>query len=297
MNINKSLIVMSIFFLFTGLLYAQQGGGVRGKPLSRSSKAGSSGSLISETVISVRANSISVAGRLEPESRIIHKSSVSGYIGELYVNIGDFVQTGDHLFRIDRIEVGQSFKPVYVDSRITGIVSEINIQIYSDTSAGSPAVTIISKDGYLVEAVISDKDAFKINIGQTVIGNNPDGLSVSGTLIGRSQEPDYNTGLFSLSFKFPKKSGFYIGSFILINLPTDQKKGIFINRDLLVRKYGKYFLWLVNDEDKITAREVETGAVFGDDIHIVSGLVPGERYLSVITGKETEGMVIKRGNN
>lgn len=292
----RTHLAVLFLFLMTVLLAAQQRGGMSGG--NRSSGGNErDGSLITEAVISTRSNSILVAGRLEPRSRIIHNSSVSGSVGELFVDIGDHVQAGDHLFRIDRNVIGQSFKPVYVDSKISGIVSEINIQIYSDINDGTPGVTIIATDSYFVGAVISDKDAFKIKIGQGVTGTNPEGLSIRGILSGRSQEPDYNTGLFNLSFQFPQKEGFYIGSFILVQLSTDQIEGIFISRDLLVRRYGKYFLWLLDDEEKLTAREVESGAIFGDDVHIVSGLNPGERYLSQLTGKETEGMDIKKGND
>ena len=301
MDKRHSLFTLSIFFLISGLLFAQTGGppsgGGRSSGRPPQSEGGDNFSLIKEVKISQRSNYISVAGRLQPRSRIVHKASVAGYVGAVSVAEGDYVQTGDHLFRIDRNDIGQTFKPVYVDARISGVVSKIDIQIYSDISVGSPGVTIVATDSYLVEAVISDKDAFKITVGQTVIGQNPGGLSISGTLIGRSQEPDYNTGLFSLNFQFPEKKGFYIGSFILIKLPTDETRGIFINRDLLVRRYGSYFLWVINDENKLTVRKVESGSVFGDDVHINSGLEPGERYLSRLSGKETEGMDIGRGNN
>ncbi len=300
MKKQYSILTISIFLLISGLLSAQQsgppsgGGRSSGRPLQ--SESGSDFTLIVEAEISLRSNYISVAGRLQPRSRIVHKASVAGYVGAVSVDEGDYVQAGDHLFRIDRNDIGQTFKPVYVDARISGVVSKIDIQIYNDISVGSPGVTIVTIDSYLVEALISDKDAFKITVGQTVIGQNPEGLSINGTLIGRSQEPDYNTGLFSLNFQFPEKEGFYIGSFILIQLPTDEIRGIFINSDLLVRRYGSYFLWVINDNNKLTAREVESGAVFGDDVHINSGLEPGERYLSRLSGKETEGMEIGRGN-
>ena len=288
MNKQFSLLALTLFLLISGLLFAQTSGPPSG---------GGSSSLFKVAEISQRSISISVAGRLEPRSRIVHKASVEGYVGNVFVEEGDFIQEGAHLFRIDRNDIGQSFKPVYVDARISGVVSKIDIQIYSDISEGSPGVTIIATDSYMVEAVISDKDAFKITVGQTVTGHNPEGLSIRGTLTGRSQEPDYNTGLFSLTFQFPEKEGFFIGSFILIQLPTDQRRGIFINRDLLVRRYGSYYLWLVNDENKLTAREIKSGAVFGDDSHITSGLNPGEKYLTRLTGKETEGMEVERGNN
>lgn len=294
----KSLIAVSLILIVTVYSAAQQGGGMSGgrRPPGATS-SDKSGSLFLDAEISMRSNSISVAGRLEPRSRIVHNASVSGTVGELFVDIGDMVKAGDPLFRIDRNDIGQSFKPVYVNSRLSGTVSEIDIQLYSDINAGRPCATIVATDSYISRAVISDKDAFKIKVGQKVLGINPDGLTINGTLRGRSQEPDYNTGLFSLYFEFPQKEGFYIGSFVLINLSTDQVEGIFISRDLLVRRYGKYYLWLLGVDNKLTAREVKSGAVFGNDIQIISGLFPGETYLSRITGKETEGMEITKENN
>jgi HlyD family secretion protein len=294
MNNYKFLIAVSFLLILTSHLYCQQGSARSGRP---SENIGRTERLIKEAEISIRVNSIFVAGRLELKSRIIYNSTVFGSVGELFVNIGDQVQTGHHLLRIDRNDIGQSYKPVYVDSRISGVVSEINSQIYSDIQAGSPVITIVSTDSYIIDTVISDKDAFKIKVGQKVLGVNPDGLNLRGTLTGRSQEPDYNTGLFNLNFEFPKTEGFYIGSFILIKLETDQFEGIFINRDLLVRRYGKYFIWIIDSENKLTAREVKSGTVFGDDMQIISGLNSGERYLAKITGKETEGMEIKKENN
>lgn len=284
MNKRNFLLTLSMLFLVSGLLFSQASGMADFNP-------------VSEAEISKRSNSISVAGRLQPRSRIVHKASVSGYVGAVFVDEGDYVQKGDSLFRIDRNGIGQTFKPVYINSRISGVVSKIDIQIYSEISVGNTCITLVATDSYLVEAVISDKDAFKITVGQTVTGRNPEGLGISGILTGRSQEPDYNTGLFRLDFDFPEKEGFYIGSFILIQLPTDEISGIFVKRDLLVRRYGSYYLWVIDEDNKLTAREVESGAFFGEDVHINSGIEPGERYLSKLTGKETEGMEIVRGNN
>ena len=294
---NRNFVLAILVYLsLTVLLFSQQGaGGGRSPGGSSSTRPEGSANPVSVAELSIRFNSLSVAARLQPISRIVHKASVSGYIGSIEIEKGDFVEVGDHLFRIDRNDIGQSFKPVYVDSRISGIVSEIDIQINGDVSVGNYGVTIVATDSYYAEAVISDKDAFKIELGQTVLGKNPDGLVIPGLLSSRSEEPDYDTGLFSLSFQFPEKEGFHIGSFVLIDLPTDMLKGIFVNRDLLIRKYGKYFIWVISDDKTLISREVEAGAVFRNDIHIISGLYPGDKYLSRISGKEKEGMEFKGG--
>lgn len=300
MNKRNSLLTLSMFLLVSGFLFSQAGrsSSAGGRSSERLSQTGGRADIkpVLEAEITKRSNYIAVAGRLQPRSRIMHKSSVAGYVGAVFVDEGDNVQEGDPLFRIDRNGIGQTFKPVYINARISGVVSKIDIQIYSEISVGNPGVTLIATDSFLVKAVISDKDAFRITVGQAVTGRTSRGLGISGILTGRSQEPDYNTGLFRLDFEFPEKEGFYIGSFLLIQLPTDEIIGIFVKRDLLVRRYGSYYLWVIDEDNKLTAREVETGSFFGEDVYINSGIEQGERYLSELTGKENEGMEIGREN-
>jgi multidrug efflux pump subunit AcrA (membrane-fusion protein) len=105
----------------------------------------------------------------------------------------------------------------------------------------------------------------------------------------RSQEPDYQTGLFSLTFHFPNTQRTHIGEFVMVELPIDRTRGLFVRRDLVVRRYGKYFLWIVDENQQLEAREVKLGEIFGDLVEIQEGLREGERYLTRLTGREKEG--------
>jgi multidrug efflux pump subunit AcrA (membrane-fusion protein) len=95
--------------------------------------------------------------------------------------------------------------------------------------------------------------------------------------------------LFELTFRFPDSQRVSIGEFVLIDLPVERLRGLFVPRDAVVRRYGKYFLWIVNGSQNLEAREVRPGQVFGDLVAIGEGLNPGERYLQVLTGREREG--------
>jgi multidrug efflux pump subunit AcrA (membrane-fusion protein) len=70
---------------------------------------------------------------------------------------------------------------------------------------------------------------------------------------------------------------------------VDRERGLFVRRELVIRRYGKYFLWLVNQADELEAREVVLGAAYGELVLIEEGLKPGERYLTRLTGREKEG--------
>jgi len=80
---------------------------------------------------------------------------------------------------------------------------------------------------------------------------------------------------------------------VIIDLPVDRAKGLFVRRDLVIRRYGKYFLWIVNEAGELLAREVVLGPAYGELVRIDQGLKVGERYLNRLTGREKEGMKIE----
>jgi multidrug efflux pump subunit AcrA (membrane-fusion protein) len=258
-------------------LWAQQGSGGQTSPIATAQP-------------SVQSHNITVGGRLEPQSRIVHKVSTSGFVQTVSVGEGQLVEAGAQLLTVERKDdVLELYKPVPLTARISGRVSQILVQPDAEVSAGQSAVVILGTAGYVLKANVSDKDAFRIDVGQEVAGRTAEGDTVRGVLIGRSAEPDYETGLFELTFQFPNSQRVSIGEFVLIDLPIDRVRGLFVPRDAVVRRYGKYFLWIVNDSQVLEAREVILGSVFDDLVLIEEGLRSGERYLRSLTGREREG--------
>ena len=243
---------------------------------------------------SVQFHVISVGGRLQPKSRIVHYTPNSGIVSAVSVEEGQLVESGQKLFSIKRKDdVMNSYKPTVVSARIAGWVSNVEVQVEDEVEANDPAVVIIGTEGYALDVAISDKDTFKVQIGQRVSARTNGGNRITGVLVNRSQEPDYDTGLFSLSFYFPNTQRTFIGEFVVIDLPVDRAKGLFVRRDLIIRRYGKYFLWTVNEEQTLAAREVVLGPTYGDMVLIEQGLAAGERYLTVLTGREKEGDTVE----
>jgi multidrug efflux pump subunit AcrA (membrane-fusion protein) len=297
MQIKDKTIIITVFLIIFALtaLYGQQSGQGRGERPSGEGD-GTSGERrqlpVAAAEMSEQYRTIAAGGRLRPKNRVEHLAAASGYIQSVFVREGSRVSRGDELLRIERDDVTGSYKPASVTARISGIVSEVSVGERDEIRDGETAVTVIGTEEYVLEASISDKDAFKVSVGEEITGRTVDGNTITGFLTGRSPEPDYDTGLFFLVFEFPNTQATHVGEFVLVDLPVDRESGIFVNRDVLVRRYGSFFLWVVNDENKLEAREVRVGPSFGDMVKIEEGLAVGERYLTRLTGREREGMSI-----
>ncbi|HUX12918.1 MAG TPA: HlyD family efflux transporter periplasmic adaptor subunit [Spirochaetia bacterium] len=251
--------------------------GANGAPASRDAR------------IETRTRSVLVGGRLEPKTRVQHTVPVDGLVRTVQVTPGMHVAEGDSLFTVQRNDVGQTYLPAPVTARVAGIVSQVDVIANREVKPGDPGVTVIGSDGYLLEAAISDRDAYSVRIGQTVEARAPNGTIFSGTLAVRSPEPDYETGLFSLTFEFSNAENAFIGQFLLVSVPTEVSRGIFLPRDAVVRRSNRSYVWVVTGDGKLSRRDIKPGEVVGDEVRVESGISSGERYLVRPTGRERDG--------
>jgi multidrug efflux pump subunit AcrA (membrane-fusion protein) len=269
-----------------------------GPPQSRAGGASAEGGLISTARTETRSRMIQVGGRLKPLTSIVHTPSAAGFISELNVKPGDRVAAGSVLFTVDRNEAGQTFRPVPVSARIDGIVSAVDIELEQQVQSGGAGVTLIGTDGYTLEARISDKDAFNVALGQTVQAHTSADAILTGRLSLRSPEPDYATGLFRLTFNFPASRDAFAGVFVLVDLPAEILRGVFVPGGAIDRRYGRSFIWIVDESTGLVSRrEVSVGASLGEETLILEGLEEGVRFLTSLTGREREGAPVPGGRS
>lgn len=261
--------------LATGLLSAQQR------------------SPLSTAAIEERSHVISVAGRLRPRSRIEHSVSSAGFVEEIFVEEGAQVRAGETLLTVRRRDDAlELYQPSPVTSRVSGRIAEISVRDAQEVQAGQQAVVILGTDGFIVETLVSDKDAFRVSLGQRVTARTTTGDSIPATVSSRSQEPDYETGLYDLSFEVPPTESVRLGEFLVIELPVDRVRGIFVPREAVVRRFGSDAVWTVTADDELAAQLVELGATFGELVHVTEGLDEGTRYVAVPTGRERDGQPV-----
>ncbi|AFG38620.1 efflux RND transporter periplasmic adaptor subunit [Spirochaeta africana] len=259
---------------------------------------GRSGAAIDVVEMQSRTLYTTVAGRLHPAITVPHVSTAAGTVTAVHVGMGQRVAAGVPLFTIERDAATGSFAPVVIRSRVAGTVSRINVQLHHEVRNGETGVVIMQPSEAVLTAFVSDKDVSGVTLDSTVEAVDPRGQVLPGRLVAISPEPDYQTGLFELQFVFPSADG-WAGRFVTVGLPVDSVRGVFVSRELLVRRYGQYYLWSVTDEDRLRLQRVSTGITVGDEILITDGLEPGDRYLQILSGREAEGAQLQpesRGN-
>ncbi len=236
-----------------------------------------------------------MAGRLEPARRILHTVGIAGFVEAIHVSVGDRVAEGQTLVTVSRDAPGESYRPLLVVSRIAGRVSDIQLMQGSELRSGAAAVTVIDDSEYRLVAALSDKDAFRVaGMGKTAVtAHSADGVSLRGSLISVSAEPDYATGLFSATLRFAAQAGARIGMVLFMDLPVEAVSGQFVRQTLIVRRFGRSVMWVVGADEKLKQIPVTPGKPHGDDIIITSGLEPGTRYPSRLTGYEKEGLSVQ----
>ncbi|MDP3180140.1 MAG: HlyD family efflux transporter periplasmic adaptor subunit, partial [Spirochaetaceae bacterium] len=245
--------------------------------------------LVGRAAISEIPLTTKIAGRLTPASSIAHPATAAGNVSAIYVNVGQSVKAGDRLFSVVRDDLSGSFVPAVATARISGIVSSISVKADALVKSGDSGVTIIDGRTLYLKALLSDKDAMSVEIGAKVEAAATGGTSLSGVLIARSPEPDYQTGLFTATIEFSAVPGAFPGQYVTAELRIGAARGIFVQQELLQRMYGRYQLWIVDAQGLLESRRVSIGAIYGDRVLITEGLAAGDRLLLKRTGREKAG--------
>lgn len=245
-----------------------------------------------------RTTTVRVAGRLEPARRITHTVGVAGLVQTVHVAAGARVAEGQALATVVRDAPGESYRPVVVTARLAGVVSDLPVSVGQELKSGATIATVIDNGEYSMSVALSDRDAFRVGemtrqqAGRgTVSAHSADGTVVRGYLTGISAEPDYATGLFRALLRFPAQTGARVGVVLFVDLPVESVRGVFVPQTLVVRRFGRSMLWTVDAADTLRLVQIVAGKPFGDDI-VVTGLQPGTRILSRVTGYEKEGLAL-----
>lgn len=307
---SRRLVAFCALSLITVASYAQgpgagSGGGSRpAAPGSGAPGAGAPGAapggvgrggLVAVAREETRATFASAAGRLEPARRAMHSLAAAGAVEAVHVRVGERVREGQALLTVVRDAPGEGYRPVVLVARIGGVVAELPLQPGAEARAGANGATIIDDSSFIVRASLSDRDAARAAAlaGPSLSARGADGERLSARLESVSAEPDYATGLFSAVIRVPAQAGARLGMAVFVELPVASLRGVFVRRELVVRRFGRTLLWTLGEDEALRLSPVVLGRAFGDEFIVSSGLAAGTRYLSRLSGKEAEGMALR----
>jgi RND family efflux transporter MFP subunit len=212
---------------------------------------------------------------------------------------------------LDKAELNLAFATI--SSPINGIVGRTDFNVGDFVAAGSggtPVTTVSTVDPIKLVFSVSEKDYLEAaDRITTILGKPLDQREATGELIradgkvhpykGRflaaDREVDAKTGTIRISAIFPNPGNILRpGQYAKVRINVEKRPGVIIIAQRAVQELqGKNFVWVVDDANKVSQRQVTVGSRFGSDWIIEDGLKPGEHIVVEGLQKVREGALVQ----
>lgn len=244
--------------------------------------AQTSGIVVSEAGPGVIRESLILTGRivLQPSARADVHAPYPGPVRAVLLNVGDTVRSGQTLARVESAESLQTYAIV---SPISGIVLDRQTNI-GDVTSDSPLFVIGDLSRVQAELNVVVRDIGRVAAGQTVVITGLDGTNAieariatvlptadahSQTIIARAP--------LATSAQSPFRPGMAVRGSVVLG---EQQVAVAVPRDAVQTVEGQTVVFVRVAPETYEARPVTTGRTGRDTIEIVTGLAPGEAYVS-----------------
>jgi multidrug efflux pump subunit AcrA (membrane-fusion protein) len=244
---------------------------------------------VEELKINKNYNQAFYGGRLEPKNLIVQYSPSAGFISEIYVNEGDFVEKDAPLLSITKkASGGVTYNPTIVKSLSQGLVTKLGLTTGQEIFEKNEIATIADISNFKVSLLVSDKDITSIKTGDTCFVQNDQ--SLAGKITKISLMPETKTGLFKVETSFTNNSKLFVGKFIIIELRINFTNGISIPFNNITNKYGKTYIFII-ENNTAKMREIKIINTYGNKV-VIDGVKPGEKYVTYSDSNLSDGIAV-----
>ena len=246
----------------------------------------------STTVVTVRSQEVSVQtlkdyvmtnGEVESQSAIEVYPSMSGKISSVNVMLGSHVKKDDIIAYIDPSEPGSNYAKSPVTAPISGSIVSSPLKVGAKVSPTSAVTMIGDIENLQISAPVPERYVAELKPGlkaEISLEAYP-GIVFNATVSRVSPVVDKNSRTKEIILNFDKKdSRVNAGMFAKVKLYTSEYKGqIVVPKDAVVQDDENSYLYVVNDNYKVSKRSVKTGKSVDSYIQITDNLMPGERVV------------------
>lgn len=186
------------------------------------------------------------------------------------------------------ISSSDAYSNCIVTSTIDGYVTSLNVSVGNMAGGKTPAVTVADVSSLNANVSVSEFIIGKIKQGDTVdlkIATLGDKV-YKGEIEAVSPAPALDGVTYPVKIKVTDESGdIKAGMFAEISIKSvEEKKAVTVPTSSVILKKGETKVAIVDDEDIVKLRAVETGIDTDKYIEIKSGLKAGERV--IVKGQE-----------
>lgn len=231
---------------------------------------------------------VMTSGDIQTQTSIEVFPSIGGTVVQMNVSLGSPVKKGEVIGYIDPSEPGSYYAKSPITCPISGSILTAPAKPGQKVQASSVITKIGDIENLQISAKIPERYVSELSVGQKAeikLEAYPD-VSFSASVVRISPVVDSATRTKEIILNFDKKdSRINAGMFAKVKLFTSAYKGTFaIGQDSIVSNSDKNYLFVVNDDDTVSKREVTLGKNVDGYYQILSGIEFGETVV-------TEGML------
>ncbi|WP_319559700.1 efflux RND transporter periplasmic adaptor subunit [Marispirochaeta sp.] len=223
---------------------------------------------------------LEVNGDVVAQSSVDIYADTSGKLFRLNVTVGDYVYKDQVIAEVDPSRPGQTFAVSPVKSPISGTITRTPSDIGASITPTIPVATVSKVDSLEINTGVAERYISRVRKGQEALVEleaYPDHRF--RTYVSEiSPVVDPLTRILSVTLAFQKQDQrIKAGMFAKVKIIVDDKQNIVkIPSECMVERQEINFVFVVNDESRVEAREVVPGILIDEKLEVVEGLRGGE---------------------
>jgi HlyD family secretion protein len=170
-----------------------------------------------------------------------------------------------------------------------GVISARSVNVGQVAQVGAEMLRLLRKGRVEWRAEIPESRIREIHVGQTVKLTTADGAQLDGKVRTIAPTIESNTRAGLVYVDIPSTGAARPGMFARGEILLGQSAAGMVPLSSVVTQDGYTYVFVVNEQQLVVRRRVETGAVRDKQIEIVGGVEPGERIVDKGAGFLKDG--------
>ncbi|MFW5695086.1 MAG: efflux RND transporter periplasmic adaptor subunit [Alkalispirochaeta sp.] len=226
---------------------------------------------------------IEINGDVQTTASVDVFSDTNGEVARLYVRVGQTVEAGERIAEVDPSRPGQNFALSPVRAPIAGTITRLPARVGAQISPSSPVAQVSRTNDLEIVVNVAERLISKVAEGLPAVVSLdafPD-RTFDATVTDLSPVVDPLTRTLEVTLRFEEPDPVIrAGMFAEVRVITEQKDNIVkVPADVVIRRFGETFVYVVTDEDTVERRVVNPGIEIDNKLEITEGLAPDERVV------------------
>lgn len=177
-----------------------------------------------------------------------------------------------------------------------GVISYRNAEVGSYVPAGTRLLTLVDNSGIYIDCIVSEQDAAMLKVGQAVdvdieaIGGEFKGEIIYVSPAASEESNGFAVRLALLQPTAEVKAGLFAKSEFNF---LQKENAIFLDKNNIVEKNGKQYVYLLDNKLKVEQRQIKTGIRNNKVVEIIKGVREGDVVVTSNLSRLRNGVVVE----